>query len=130
GRREAARACYERIVTAHGRSIFADFGHAGLGELALASGRPAEALDHFNAAIDRAGARFKLREATLGRARALLALGRLDAAQELFEQIAGNRQWRGEATAESVYALGEIRAKRGGRENLAQAQAHYQRVYL
>jgi tetratricopeptide (TPR) repeat protein len=57
-------------------------------------------------------------------------LDRLDAAQELFEQIAANREWRGEATAESVWSLGEILVRRGGPENLAQAQAHFQRVYL
>ncbi len=130
GRREEARACFDRIVTTYPRSIFADFGYTGLGEVALASGRAEEALARFGEAIDRAGARFKLREATLGRARSLLALGRLDAAQELFEQIAANREWRGEATAESVWSLGEILVRRGGPENLAQAQAHFQRVYL
>ena len=130
GRREEARACYDRIVTTYPRSIFADFGYVGLGEVALASGRAEEALARFGDAIDRAGARFKLREATLGRARSLLALNRLDAAQELFEQIAANREWRGEATAESVWSLGEILVRRGGAENLAQAQAHFQRVYL
>jgi tetratricopeptide (TPR) repeat protein len=130
GRREEARACYDRIVAAYPRSIFADFGYAGLGEVALAGGRAEEALARFGDAIDRAGARFKLREATLGRARSLLVLDRLDAAQELFEQIAANREWRGEATAESVWSLGEILVRRGGPENLAQAQAHFQRVYL
>lgn len=130
GRSEEARICYNRIVTTYARSIFADFGYAGLGEITLARGRAEEALGHFGDAIDRAGARFKLREATLGRARALLALDRLDAAQALFEQIAANREWRGEATAESVWSLGEILVRRGGRENLAQAQAHFQRVYL
>lgn len=130
GRRMEANVCFERIVLAYGRSIFADFGYVGLGEVALQSGRAEDALGQFNAAIDRAGARFKLREATLGRARALLELGRLDSAQELFEQVAASREWRGEATAESVWTLGEILVRRGGRENLAQAQAHFQRVYL
>lgn len=130
GRREEAQACYEQIVATYPASIFADFGYAGLGEVALASGRAQDALVHFGDAIDRAGARFKLREATLGRARSLLALDQLDAAQAIFEQIAANREWRGEATAESVWSLGEILMRRGGRENLAQAQAHFQRVYL
>lgn len=130
GRRDEARSLFEHIVTHHQRSIFADFGFVGLGEVALAEGRPLEALKQFDAAIDEAGARFKLREATLGRARALLALRQWEGARELFEQIAGHRAWRGEATAESLYSLGEILAQRGGRENLAQAQAHFQRVYI
>lgn len=130
GQPELAKKFYEQIVAAHAKSIFADFGYAGLGEVALAEGKGEEALTQFNAAIDQAGARFKLKEATLGRARANLLLDRLDAAQELFEQVAGNRSWRGEATAESLYQLGEIATRRGGDENLAKAQAHYQRVYL
>lgn len=125
-----ARNFYQYLVSNYANSWFADFGYVGLGELCLTESDPQLALTHFTDAIDRAGARFKLREATLGRARALLALDRLDAARELFEQVAANRDWRGEATAESVFSLGEILARRGGPENLAQAQAHFQRVYL
>jgi TolA-binding protein len=73
---------------------------------------------------------FKLLEATLGRAKTLLASGKLDNAQELFEQVASNRSWRGEATAQSIYSLGEILLKRGATNDLAQAQAHFQRVYI
>lgn len=127
---DLARAFYERVVTAHPRSVFADFGHVGLGEIALLEDRPEEALGRFDAAIDDAGARFKLKEATLGRARARLALGQPDAARELFEQVAANRAWRGEATAEALFQLGEIAARRGTSDDLAKAQAHYQRVYL
>jgi TolA-binding protein len=48
----------------------------------------------------------------------------------LFEQVASNRAWRGEATAQSIYSLGEILLKRGGTSDLAQAQAHFQRVFI
>ncbi len=130
GRHHEAREYYGRLVSNFGASIFADFGYVGLGDLELADGRPAAALVRFDEAIDRAGARFKEREATLGRARALLVLERWDEAREVFMSIAANRQWRGEATAESVFSLGEILRRQGGRENLAQAQAHFQRVYL
>lgn len=130
GQPQLARDFFERIIAAHERSEFADFGHVGLGEIALAEGRPGVALTHFDAAIEQAGARFKLKEATLGRARARLALGDADGARELFEQVAANRAWRGEATAEALFQLGEISARRSGRDDLAKAQAHYQRVYL
>ncbi len=130
GQPELAREFFERLVATHERSEFADFGHVGLGEIALAEGRPGVALTHFDAAIEQAGARFKLKEATLGRARARLALGDADGARELFEQVAANRAWRGEATAEALFQLGEISARRAGRDDLAKAQAHYQRVYL
>jgi TolA-binding protein len=57
----------------------------------------------------------------------LLALGRLAPAQKTFEEIASLREWRGEATAFSVYSLGEIAAKRG---QWAEANAYFQRVYV
>ena len=44
--------------------------------------------------------------------------------------IAATRAWRGEATAEALYLLGEIAFRRGTPEDLAKAQAHYQRIYL
>ena len=127
---ELAKRFYEQIISEHPRSIFADFGYVGLGEIALLDGDGTEALGRFNAAIDVAGARFKLKEATLGRARAYMLIGRLDQAQELFEQVAANRAWRGEATAESLFNLGEIALRRGTPEDLARAQAHFQRIYL
>lgn len=130
GNLERAREFAQYLISHYAHSVFADFGYAGLGEIAFAAGDYDQALTRFSDAIDRAGARFKLREATLGRAKSLLALGRLDAARELFEQIASNRQWRGPATAESVFSLGEILARQGGPENLAQAQAFFQRVYI
>ena len=127
---ELAQTFYERIVSAHPRSIFADYGYVGLGEIAYRAGRAERALDLFDAAIDVAGARIKLKEATLGRARARLTLGQPNAARALFEQVAANRAWRGEATAEALFNLGEIAARRATPEDLAAAQAHFQRVYL
>ena len=57
----------------------------------------------------------------------MLALGKLDEAQKGFEQVASVREWRGEATAFSVYSLGQIAAKRG---QWAEANAYFQRVYV
>ena len=130
GEIELARTFYTQIVSNHPKSIFADYGYAGLGQIALREGRGGDALRRFNDAIDLAGARFKLLEATIGQAQALLQLGRLEGAQELFEQVAGNRAWRGPATAESLYSLGEIHMKRGTPDDIAKAQAHYQRIYI
>ncbi len=130
GKLDQAKAFYNAIILRFPRSIYADFGYVGLGELAYRKGDYDAALTQFSNAIDRAGARFKLLDATLGRAKTLLAKGKLDESKELFEQIASNRQWRGPATAQSVYSLGEILLKRGGRENLAEAQANFQRVYI
>ncbi len=130
GQPEIAKKFYEQIISAHPKSIFADYGYVGLGDIALLDGNGDDALNRYNAAIDVAGARFKLKEATLGRARAFALLGKAEPARELFEQVAGNRSWRGEATAESLYNLGELATRRGTPDDLAKAQAHYQRVYL
>jgi tetratricopeptide (TPR) repeat protein len=127
---DLAKKFFEQIIAAHPKSIFADFGYAGLGQIALLNNNGTEALARFNAAIDVAGARFKLKQATLGRAHAQLLLGKLDAAKALFEEVASSRAWRGEATAEALYNLGEISARAGTPDDLAKAQAHYQRVYL
>ncbi len=127
---DLARSFYTQIITAHSKSIFADYGYTGLGQIALIEGDGTEALRRFNDAIDKAGARFKLMDATIGQAQALLLLGRLDAAQNLFEQVASNRSWRGPATAESLYSLGEIMMKRGTPDDIAKAQAHFQRIYI
>lgn len=125
-----ARRHYEHLLKVYPRSVYADFGQVGLGDLALAEGETARALKRFDEAIDRAGARHKLLEATLGRGRALFALGRLDEAEAVFRQVSASREWRGEPTVTSLLCLGEIAVRRGTRNDLAQAQAHFQRVYL
>ncbi len=125
-----AEELYRMLVARFPRSSFADFGYVGLGELALRSGDAEQALEHFTSAVDKAGAAYKLKEATLGKARALLALERWDEARATFEHIASHRAWRGPATAESLFSLGEILRQRGDPESLAQAQAHFQRLYL
>ena len=125
-----AESYFAALVDRFPRSRFADFGHVGLGDLALRRGDPEKALAHYRAAVDQAGATHKLKEATLGKARALLALDRWDEAREVFEHIAGHRPWRGVATAESLYSLGEILLQRGDPESLAQAQAHFQRLAI
>ena len=130
GKTDRARSCYEQLVTSYPKSMYADFGYVGLAEIAFQAGDYETAWQQFTNAIDRAGARFKLREATLGQAKTLLAQGKLEQSKELFEQIAGNKSWRGMATAQSIYSLGEIMLKRGGTEELAQAQAHFQRVFI
>ena len=63
----------------------------------------------------------------MGKARTLLKLGKLAEARKAFEQVASVREWRGPATAESVFYLGQIAASEG---KLPEAIAFYQRVYV
>jgi len=64
---------------------------------------------------------------TVGKAKTLLAMNKLDDARKVFEQVAAVREWPGESTAFSVYSLGEIEARQG---RWAEANAYFQRVYV
>lgn len=135
GQAGRAEPFFERLVTAYPRSEWADAGFVGLGEIAMRRSDFAAALRFFTDAIEKAGAVHQAREATLGQARALLEIGRaegaespsLERARRLFEQVAATREWRGEATAQSVFHLGEIARMRG---DLPAAVAYFQRVYV
>jgi TolA-binding protein len=123
---EAAR-FYQRLTDEFPKSDNLDFAYNGLGEIAFRKNDLANALRYFSDGTDRIVASQKLRELTVGKAKTLLATGKLDEAKKVFEQVASVREWRGESTAFSVYSLGEIEAKR---ERWAEANAYFQRVYV
>ncbi|MBC8038985.1 MAG: tetratricopeptide repeat protein [Opitutaceae bacterium] len=127
GDTERATAFYKALLQWFPDSPLRDYAYVGLGNVALSAGEIALALEQFDAAIDKAGGVNKYREATVGRARTLYELGRLEAAAKLFEQIAGTREWRGESTALSLHYLGLIAAQEN---DLPKAIAFYQRVFV
>lgn len=129
GRKDYAAATpfFQTLMDHYPKSDDLDFAYNGFGEIAFAKGDYPTALRYFTEAIDKAGATQKLKDVTIGQAKTLLALGRLDEAEKLFKQIASTREWRGDATAYSVYSLGEIEEKRN---KLAEAIAYYQRVFV
>ena len=104
-----------------------DFAYAGLGEIAFQKKRYDKALVLFQTGTDKIAANQKLKDLTVGEAKTLLVLGKLDEAKKLFEQAASVKEWRGETTAFCVYSLGEIEAKKG---HWAEANAYYQRVFV
>jgi tetratricopeptide (TPR) repeat protein len=122
-----ATAYYERLEKSFPKSSYREYTDVGLGQIALNEGRLTEALRHFQTALEKSGARAKLKEATLGKANTLFALGRFDEARALFEAVASTREWRGEATASSIFALGQIESQAG---NLPKAIAYYEKVYM
>ena len=124
---EQAAGFYQRLLDDFPKSQMVDFACNGLGEIAYQKKDYARALRVFTDGTEKIAAAQKLKEISLGRARALLALGKLDEAQTAFEQVASVREWRGEATACSVYSLGQIAVKRG---KWAEAVAYFQRVYV
>jgi outer membrane protein assembly factor BamD (BamD/ComL family) len=127
GRLDQAAVFYQRLLDSYPRSQWIDFAYNGLGEIAYRRKNFERALGFFTEGIEKIVAAQKLKDLTIGRGKTLLALGRLAPAQKTFEEIASLREWRGEATAFSVYSLGEIAAKRG---QWAEANAYFQRVYV
>lgn len=127
GQPDRARPFYEFLRSNYPTSSVIDFAYAGLARIAYDAGDFEQALKLYTDGTERIPANRKLRELTLGKGRTLLALGRLDEAEKIFEQVASIREWRGEATAASVFSLGEVERQRG---NLAKAIAYYQRVYV
>jgi TolA-binding protein len=127
GEAKKASKFYEELLRSFPKADLLDYAYNGLGQIALLEKRPADALLSFEAAVDKAGAANKLREVTLGRAKALLQLDRVDEARPVLEQVASTREWRGEATAEAVLLLGEVLARKG---DLAGAIQYFQRVFV
>jgi TolA-binding protein len=127
GELEKAETVFTALMDGYPQSDFLEYAYTGLGEVAYQRKQYDKALQFFDDAVNKAGAAVKLKDATVGRAKSLLALGRLDEAKKVFEQVASTREWRGEDTAYSVYSLGEIEQKQN---KFAEAHAYYQRVYV
>ncbi len=127
GKFDRAAEFYQRLLDDFPKSQMVDFAYNGLGEIACQKKDYPRALRYFTEGTEKIAAAQKLKDLSLGRARTFLALGKLDEAQKAFEQVASVREWRGEATAFSVYSLGQIAAKRG---QWAEANAYFQRVYV
>jgi len=127
GKFDPAATFYQRLMDEFPKSQMVDFAYHGLGEIAYQKKDYPKALRYFTDGSEKIAAAQELKDITVGRAKTLLALGKLDEAQKGFEQVASVREWRGEATAFSVYSLGQIAAKRG---QWAEANAYFQRVYV
>ena len=118
---------YSELMTSFPKSELLDYAFNGHGQIALIENKPEEALRWFTDAVDKVGATTKLRDVTLGRAKALLQLGKLDESKALLEQVASTREWRGECTAEAVFLLGQLAELKG---DLTGAVQFYQRVFV
>lgn len=127
GELDKAEKFFRYLMDEYPKSEVVDFAYNGLGEIAYQKKDYPTALKYFSDAIDKVGANQKLKDVTLGRAKTLLAMGKLDEAQKQFEQVASVREWRGDATACAVYSLGQIQFQRG---KYAEANAEFQRVFV
>ena len=127
GKLDAAVPFYQYLMDNFPKSDYADFAYAGLGEIAYQKNEYPKALEYFKDGTDKVAANLKLKDLTVGTAKTLFMLGKYDDAKPLFTQIAATKEWRGDATAMSVYYLGEIEAKQ---EHWAEANAYFQRVFV
>jgi tetratricopeptide (TPR) repeat protein len=127
GKPDQAADYYHYLLDTYDQSPLVDYGYNGLGQIAYDAKDYKKALDYYTKALDKGVATNKLKEITLGQAQSLLALNRLDEAKPVFEQVASNRAWRGEATALSVFSLGKIQMLK---QKYAEANAFYQRVFV
>ena len=100
---------YFGYILEHSRSSeYADYGFAGLAEIAFANKKYAEALSLCNEAIDNNILMSKELDLRFTRARALTELMRMEEAFTAFEEIIRTKEWRGDKTAASLYWLGLI----------------------
>jgi TolA-binding protein len=127
GQPDQALPFYNQLMDQYDQSNVVDFAYNGLAKIAYDQKDYIKAEHFYFKALDKGLASAKLKDITLGEAQSLLALNRPEEARPYFEQVAANRAWRGEATALSVYSLGEIQMTKG---KFAEANAYYQRVFV
>jgi TolA-binding protein len=118
---------FQKLKEDFPKSDYLDYAYVGLGEIEFGKKQYDKALELFTDALDKIGASSKLKEATVGKAKTLLELGKYDESKKLFEQVASVREWRGESTAFAVFSIGEIEARQG---KYPEAIAHYRRVFV
>ena len=114
GRADDARRTYEKATT--GDTVNAKYSRARIAQLDSATEKDA----------------IKAAAYAFTAADAFAALGDedptyLDEATTIYETIARNKQWRGEATARAVFSLGEVQRQK---KALPEAIAYYQRCFV
>ena len=124
---DKAAPLFTRLRDAFPSSVFADAAPVGLGEIALQKNDYEGAVKEFDSAINDPNGVSMLKEATYGKALALMGLKNYEEAKKLFQEIVMNREWRGMEKAGSLLNLGEIEAEKGDK---AAAHGQFQRVYL
>ncbi len=127
GQPDLALPFYNQLMDQYDSSEVVDYAYNGLAQIAYNQKDYSKAEHYYFKALDKGQASAKLKEITLGEAQSLLALNRPEEARPYFEQVASTRAWRGEATALSVYSLGDIQMAEG---KFAEANAYYQRVFV
>ncbi len=126
GDTEKAAACFQQLRAKYPNSEFGDKAPVGLGDIEFSNKEYQKALDLYNEAIEKYASSSSILEATLGKARALLALKKYDDAEKVFTMIQATKEWRGAHPA-ALLGLGEIYE---AKKDLKKAVSYYQRIIL
>jgi tetratricopeptide (TPR) repeat protein len=127
GDNEKAAACYERLRTIFPNSEFSDSAPVGLGEIHFQKGEYDKALELFvEATSEKYQGSSRLLDATLGKAKSLVKLSKLDEAYTEYDNIARTKEWR-VAISEALYMMGQIKELR---KDYPAAIAFYVRTYV
>lgn len=124
---DKAESFYRQLMASFPKSNLIEYAYWGMGEISLQRNKPEEAVKWFDESLNKGIADAMLAQISYGKGRALLALGKMDESKALFEQVAGNKEWRGEITAKALLSLGNLEERRG---NTAAAIQYYQRVFV
>ena len=138
GNLDGAEAMFQRLSNRYQDGMFADAGPVGLGYIALARKKPADALKIFETALDTNPGMSRFKETTLGKLEALAALGQFEPAEKLALEIVGDKMFRGESAGKAYLILARIHRTQAEKavgvdarlELLKKAYATYQRVYV
>jgi tetratricopeptide (TPR) repeat protein len=127
GNLDKASSCYERLRTIFPKSEFADGAPVGLGEILFEKGEFEKALAMFEEATgEKYQGSGRLLDATLGKAKTLLKLGKYSDAEKEYDAIARTKEWRS-AWAEALFGLGQVNE---AKKSWAAANAFYIRVFV
>lgn len=126
GDTEKAAACFQQLRAKYPNSEFGDKAPVGLGDIEFNNKEYQKALDLYNEAIEKYASSSSILEATLGKAKALLALKKYDEAEKVFTTIQATKEWRGAHPA-ALLGLGEAAE---AKKDLKKAVSFYQRIIL
>lgn len=124
---DKAAACFERLRTIFPNSEFADGAPVGLAEIHYEKKEYEKALEMFlEATSDKYQGSSSILQATLGKAKALVKVGKLADAEKEYDLIARTKEWR-QSWPEALYGLGQVRE---AKKDWAGANAFYIRVFV
>lgn len=137
GMLDQAESMFKRLSERYREGMFADAGPVGLGYVALARKKPADALKIFEDALVNNPGTSRFKETTIGKLEAMVELGQLEEAEKLALATAGDKTFRGESAGRALNLMGRIYREQAQKaagseaktELLTKAYGTYNRVF-